>query len=338
MENRKLTKVMWLEEDLFEAENFIEDALNYDLEVVRFTCWEDAKNSITENPKKWEAIVLDPKCKLYGGDCPNPKRFLPQVFCDITALSIKNDIIYPWYIFTNLPPKEFQKLVIKDRERFDRDWERPYYIIDQDAKRLLTNIKTQTSNRERTKVREGVHKDMFEKLEQLSAFSQGFTKEDIASMEDLMISIYENKDSNRCNFVNLRKIIEGLFKSMIYFNIVPNNICNENGEINLTGYCRILSGIDYYGKSYILEEKFLDEVAVSNLWMILKICHGSSHTKSTNDNTVRKDVNKYLAITGTKNLLHACTLMLADIILMYCHNIIKHSAEIQSGTSFWSKK
>lgn len=338
MENRKLTKVMWLEEDLFEAENFIEDALNYDLEVVRFTCWEDAKNSITENPKKWEAIVLDPKCKLYGGDCPNPKRFLPQVFCDITALSIKNDIIYPWYIFTNLPPKEFQELVIKDRERFDRDWERPYYIIDQDAKRLLTNIKTQTSNRERTKVREGVHKDMFEKLEQLSAFSQGFTKEDIASMEDLMISIYENKDSNRCNFVNLRKIIEGLFKSMIYFNIVPNNICNENGEINLTGYCRILSGIDYYGKSYILEEKFLDEVAVSNLWMILKICHGSSHTKSTNDNTVRKDVNEYLAITGTKNLLHACTLMLADTILMYCHNIKKHLAEIQSGTSFWSKK
>lgn len=336
MENKTLTKVMWLEEDLFEAENFIEDALNYDLEVVRFTCWEDAINSITENPKKWEAIVLDPKCKLYGGDYPNPKRFLPQVFCDITALSIKNDIIYPWYIFTNLPPIEFQELVIKDRERFDRDWERPYYIIDQDAKRLLTNIKNQTSNRERTKIREGVHKDMFEKLAQLSGFSQGFTKEDIASMEDLMISIYENKDSNRCNFVNLRKIIEGLFKSMIYFNIVPNNIRNENGEINLTSYCRILSGKDHYGKSYILKEKFLDEVAVSNLWMILEICNGSSHAKSTNDNTVRKDVNKYLAITGTKNLLHACTLMLADIILMYCHNIIKHSAEIQSGTSFWS--
>lgn len=91
-------------------------------------------------------------------------------------------------------------------------------------------------------------------------------------------------------------------------------------------------------RAYILKEKFLDEVAVSNLRMILEICHGSSHAKSTNDNTVRKDVNKYLAITGTKNLLHACTLMLADIILMYCHNIIKHSAEIQSGTSFWSLK
>ena len=75
-----MTKVMWLEEDLFEAENFIEDALNYDLEVVRFTCWEDAINSITENPKKWEAIVLDPKCKLYGGDYPNLRDFFRKCF------------------------------------------------------------------------------------------------------------------------------------------------------------------------------------------------------------------------------------------------------------------
>lgn len=336
MEKNTLTKIMWLEEDLFEAETFIEDALEYDLEVVRFTCWEDAKNSIAENPKKWEAIVLDPKCKLFGGDYPNPKKFLPQVFCDITALSIKNDIIYPWYIFTNVPPVEFQDLVIKDRELFDRDWERPYYIIEQDSKRLLTNIKNQTSNRERTKVREGVHKDMFDKLAQLSGFSQGFTREDVSTMEDLMISIYENKDSNRCNFVNLRKIIEGLIKSMIYFNVVPDNVRNDNGEINLTGYCRILAGKDSYGKSYILKEKFLDDIAVSNLRTILEICHGSSHTRSTNDNIARKDVNSYLAITGTKNLLHACTLMLADIILIYCHNIIKHTAEIQSGESFWS--
>ena len=80
MENRKLTKVMWLEEDLFEAENFIEDALNYDLEVVRFTCWEDAKNSITENPKKWEAIVLDPKCKLLvTNNLPPLIQLLPGV-------------------------------------------------------------------------------------------------------------------------------------------------------------------------------------------------------------------------------------------------------------------
>lgn len=343
MENRTLAKVMWLEEDDFVAEGFIEEAKDYDLDVKRFTSWEAAKKSIEQAPNEWEAIVIDPTCKLdEGGDSNNPKRFLPQVFCDITALSVKNDIIYPWYIFTTLSSEEFREIVIRDREIFDRDWRKPYYDIDHDRTQLLINIQKQTSNRERRNVRNGIHKEMFDKLDELSGFKDGFTKEDVATMEDLMISIYENKDSSRCNFVNLRKIIEGLVKSMIHYKMVPdpdsdpNSLRNPSGEIHLKGYCRILSGLEHNYKTYTLREEILDKVAASNLLTILDFCHGGSHTKSTNVKANKKDVNEYLKITGTKNLLHACTLMLADIILMYGKNYEEHKVEIDSGKSFWS--
>ena len=46
-----LTKVMWLEEDLFVRDEFIEKAKEYDLELCPFNCWEDALNVLKSDLK-----------------------------------------------------------------------------------------------------------------------------------------------------------------------------------------------------------------------------------------------------------------------------------------------
>lgn len=334
--NESLTKIMWLEEDLFIRNEFIEKAKEYELELCPYNCWEDALNVLKSDLKKYSAIILNPKCKLGRGDRPKPQKFLPQVFCDITAITVMNNIIIPWYVFTDLEPSKFEDLIISDRIKYDGEWERPYYSMSEDGDYLFNRIKMQTSSIERTKIRDGVHKKFFDNLSQLTSFE--FVKEDISTMEDVLISLYENKESRRCNFINLRKVIESFFKSMMRFHIIPDDLRNAMGEINITGCGRLLAGMKCTvgNFQYEKEEEVLDSIASNNLYNIINICHGYAHSESINSLYKRKDTNKYLEVTRTNNLLHACALMLVDVILEYCEYLSKNLSNIENKI-FWTK-
>lgn len=334
MEN--LIKVMWLEEDLFNIDRFKDKAKEYDLDLKVFNCWEDAFNALSGNIKGWSAIILNPKCKLGKGDRPKPQKFLPQVFCDITSICVKFDVMIPWYIFTDYEPSVFEDLVVKDRLKYDAEWERPYYSMNEDAEYLFSRVKMQTTSIARTKIREGVHKSLFDKLSALTSF--GFVREDIYTMEDILISMYEGKESKRCNFVNIRKIIENLIKSMIHFGFLPDEIKNTMGETNFVGCARLLAGLDCRAGAYTFSQliPIISKVAGSNLHNILNICHGYAHTDSASQYINRKDTNNYLDLVQTNNLLHACALMLADIIIMY-YDYLAANAQNIANRIFWTK-
>lgn len=332
-----LTKVMWLEEDLFIIDRFKNKAREYELDLQTFNCWEDAKSALLSNIKGWGAIILDPKCKLGKGDSPNPYKFLPQVFCDITSISAKYGSIIPWYVFTEIDPSRFEDLIVNDRNDFDSEWERPYYSTKEDADNLFNRIKMQVSSKDRYNIRNGVHKELFDKMSALTVC--GLTQDDISTMEDILISLYENKESKRCNFVNIRKIIENLCKSMMHYNILPNVLINHMGEINLTSCVRLLSGrqtteggIQY---SLIDKHRVIDKVAGGNLYDILNICNGYVHSTSINTGSRRNDTNNYLEITKTNNLLHACALMMADILIMY-YSSLKESNTNTTELFYWT--
>lgn len=334
-----LTKVMWLEENVFIINEFKNKALEYELDLHDFNCWEDAKSALLSNIKGWGAIILDPNCKLGKGDRPNPYKFLPQVFCDITSISTKIGSVVPWYVFMEKEQSKIEDLIINDRKDFDSEWERPFYSTREDADILFNRIKMQVSCIDRYNVRNGVHKDLFDKMSALTV--HGLIQDDISTMEDVLISLYENKDSKRCNFGDMRKIIERLCKSMIKMNFLPPDLLNSAGEINLTSYARLLSGLSakdqhgIYQYSLIDERRAIDKIAGGNLYNILNICNGYVHSTSINAVSRRNDTNKYLEITKSNNLLHACALMLADILKMYYSSLKRNSNTI--NTCCWTK-
>lgn len=331
-----LTKVMWLEENLFIIDEFKGKAKEYDLDLQTFNCWEDAFNALSGNIKGWEAIILNPMCKLGKGDRPKPQKFLPQVFCDITSICVKYNVVIPWYIFSNTDPSFFEDLVVKDRLKYDAEWERPYYSMEEDADYLFYRVKMQTSSINRIRIREGVHKDLFDKLSALTSF--GFLREDILTIEDILLSLYENKDSKRCNFIYLRKIIERTIQSMIHFGLLPDDLKNTMGETNFVGCARLLAGLDCRSNSYQYRQTIpiINNVAGSNLLNILNICHGFAHAESTSQYTYRKNTNEYLSSVQTNNLLHACTLMIADIIILY-YNFMYGNGRREDNQVFWTK-
>lgn len=334
MEN--LAKVMWLEEDLFAIEQFKEEAVSYGLDLQPFNCWEDARDVLKGDVKGWEAIILDPKCKLGRGDKPKPQKFLPQVLCDIVAISTERNKVIPWYVFTNCDPLLFEDLIVDDRRRFDASWERPYYSFGEDSKELFKRVKLQVSSLGRIKIREGVHKDFFDKLSRLT--NCGFEYEDVVAMEDIFIFIYENIETKLCNFISLRKVIENLCKSMSRYNILPSELCNRSGELNVGSCVRMIAGMpckqdDY---SYVLVENPFDEIARQNLFNILKYCNGYAHSESIHHQPNKINTNKYLEATKTNNLLHSCALMLADVIIIY-YDFLESCQMNASEKIYWTK-
>lgn len=333
MNRDNYTKVMWLEENPFTIDLLAKKAADFDLDLHTFNCWEDAKNALNSNIKGWGAILLNPACKLGRGDKPNPHKFLPQVFCDITSLCTKYNSVIPWYIVTDIDPSSFEDMIIKDRKIYDAEWERPYYHTQDDGMNLLYRVKMQVSRIERTKIRNGIHAELFDILNALTSY--GLTQENVLTMEDNLIFLYEGRESNRCNFINLRKIIESLFQSMIRFKILPSDLCNVMGEINITACARLLAGMKCTSGNYnyLLRESVLDKIAAYNLYNILNICNGYGHERS---NTNRLDTNNYLKTIRTFNLLQSCCLMLADIIIMYYRYIEHHSYDL-SELIFWER-
>lgn len=335
---KSLTKIMWLEEDLFVIDRFKSMARDdFELDLQTFNCWDDAYKALMGNIKGWDAIILDPKCKLGRGDRPKPQKFLPQVFCDLATICAKYDVVIPWYVFTDLKASVFEDLIVNDRLKYDAEWERPYYSLDEDSEQLFERIRNQVSSIDRTKIREGIHKDLFDKMSALTSF--GFAREDLSTMEDILISLYEHKESKRCNFVNLRKIIESIVKSMIRLGLLPDDIRNASGDPIIGKYARLLAGLEctdnYY--NYCMVVPILNKVAGSNLLSILNICHGYAHSDSSIQSRSRKDTNQYLDSVQTNNLLHASALMLADIIIMYYKFILEHGATNIDSKIFWTK-
>lgn len=329
--------VMWLEENLFVIDKFKAQAQEFDIMLQTFNCWDDAYNALVSNIKGWDAIILDPNCKLGRGDRPKPQHFLPQVFCDLASLCTKYDIVMPWYVFTDLNPTIFEDIIVKDRLRYDAEWEQPYYSMKDDANQLFCRIKMQVSSIDRTKIREGVHKDLFDKLSALTSF--GLVREDVLTMEDILISLYENKESKRCNFINIRKLIENLIRSMVHYGLLPNDIRNTMGNINFVGCARLLAGLECNSDTWQYKPltPIISHVAGNNVLSILNICHGYAHSIGSSQTHSRKDTNQYLESVQTNNLLHASALMLADVVIMYCNFLQQHATKDATNNVYWTK-
>ena len=61
-----LIQVLWIEDDPVVTNSYPAEAEQYDLQLVHFPCWDDAKVALESNFNRWEAIILDAKCKVHA--------------------------------------------------------------------------------------------------------------------------------------------------------------------------------------------------------------------------------------------------------------------------------
>lgn len=73
--NTNLIQVLWVEDDPDNIQFYPIEASRYGLELVPFSCWEEAEKALVSDFKRWSAIILDAKCKYKKDDHDNAQRF-----------------------------------------------------------------------------------------------------------------------------------------------------------------------------------------------------------------------------------------------------------------------
>ena len=64
-------QVLWVEDDQEVIKNFSMAAEKKNIQLTALNCWNDANIALASNYNRWDAIILDAKCKHYPPDFGN---------------------------------------------------------------------------------------------------------------------------------------------------------------------------------------------------------------------------------------------------------------------------
>lgn len=345
--DQNFIQVLWVEDDPQITLTYPLEAAHYGIQLVPFSCWEDAEIALKTDFKRWSAIVLDAKCKYKRDSHDNAAKFLTQAIHSIGTICTKYNRILPWYILSGGSEDELNDLIIDSREEWDGDWnQKKYYSKTTDREMLFRRIPYHAKISPEMQVRLVYYPDVF------NAIKRAKLDEDLEIyMEELLLPIhtldYMNKEYNK-NMTYIRKCIEIIFHSMAEYGILPNKkrkeklvlhdiLCDKRGKINLTWCSLIISGHDIPDKNKenikikslknilpnVLKDSFhrLIEISASYEHAINKDATEEQHANS-------RQTSEFLnSIDNVPYLLCGMVMELCNIILWYANYLNEHRDE-----------
>lgn len=244
-----LTQVLWVEDDPVVIEQYPLKAENFDLQLVAYPCWDDAKAALENDFDRWSAIILDAKCKYHRDSEDNAVVFLREALKDIAIICGKRGRIIPWYILTGGDTTEVSDSINDERMKWDFDWNKKYYSKNTDNDMLYRRIRNHARISPRLQIQQMYYKDVFDAIKELDLNDNvEFFLEDLLS--EIHFPELDNKDYND-KYKKVRQIVEYIFRSMMQKGLLPPQC-----KINLTSSNRILSGQN------IMEGKGSDAVVI----------------------------------------------------------------------------
>lgn len=320
MIDNALINVLWIEQDQFLIEDYVEQAEQYGLRLVAFDCWDTAKVELMDNLDKWQAIILEANSKLHKGSYRNAMQFLPQVFCDIYIANEKKGKLIPWYILSKCKPETFQDLILETRREFDQNWGLSYYIKGKHQKELFQRIKDQTQLADVQAVRSGIQKDVFVAIEELKDY--GLAEEVDHYLEQLLLTLYFGKEIAN-PFAPVRKIIEAVFHSMVKVEMLPY-ILGKTNTLNIKGCCRLLSNLPVNTDDFEYKPQYrvFPVILGNNVRTMLDVSNSGMHAGGED----KQELQIYNRQIGVQNIVSSFALQLCDLILWYYKQIKDYNA------------
>lgn len=321
-------QVLWVEDDPKVTETYPLKAESFDLELVSFPCWDDAKAALESDYDRWSAIILDAKCKHHCDSKDSAVVFLREALKDISVLSEKKGHIIPWYVLTGGDESEVSDSINDERLQWDKDWtdseNKKYYSKNVDNEKLFRRIRYHAYKSPRIQIQE-MYRHVFEAVEECSIHDNGYN-----ALEDLLVPIHfpneiDGKDYND-KFKKARVALEYIFRSMSEHGMLPQ----WGDEVNLRWSCCILSGLDALNKKEVPVIKSNKRVLPVLLCKVLKemaeILPADVHSAS--DNPDKVNIPEYLhGVDNSTFLLKSFTLQLCDLILWYRNYLREHPDE-----------
>lgn len=343
--NENLIQVLWVEDDPQITLTYPIEAAQYGIQLVPFSCWEEAEKALLSDFKRWSAIVLDAKCKYKHDSHDNASVFLTQAIHAIDTICANHHRILPWYVLSGGSEEELNDLIIDSREEWDGDWkQKKYYSKTTDRDMLFHRIPYHARVSPEMQIRLVYYPDVFKAIKnaQLDVELEIY-------MEELLLPIhtmnYSGKEYNE-NMTKVRKCIELIFQSMVKHGILPYEkqgkqlimhhlIHSKNTGINNTWCSMIIAGMDVkQGKDVIIKsyKNILPNVLKESFQRLIEI-------SGANEHAINKVANQELQINSRQTsafldkignapyLLRGMVMELCNIILWYATYIDEHDDE-----------
>lgn len=343
--NENLIQVLWVEDDPQITISYPIEAAQYGIQLVPYSCWEDAEKALITDFKRWSAIVLDAKCKYKHDSHDNAAVFLTQAIHAIDTICANHHRILPWYVLSGGSEDELNDLIIDSREEWDGDWKlKKYYSKTTDRDLLFHRIPYHARVSPEMQIRLVYYPDVFK------AIKRAQLDVDLEiHMEELLLPIhqmsYSGKEYND-KMTKVRKCIELIFQSMAQHGLLPNKkqgedyimhdiLTDKRGGINNTWCSMIIAGLDIKkGENVIINSyrNILPNVLKDSIQRLIEISaayeHSENKVATEEQQKNSRQTSAFLEKIGNAPyLLRGMVMELCNIILWYAAYLDEHDDE-----------
>ena len=330
-----MLNVLWVENDPNVLLSYPLEAENYGLNLQAYECWEDALKALEADYDKWDAIILDAKCKVKKDCADNAMRFLPEATNSLTRLATEHKRQINWYILSGGSEEEINDLILDEREKWDKDFKKKYYSKSSDEERrlLYLRIRYHAKRSHSTQIKTTLYRPVFD------AISESNLDEEVEFLMTELLSPMHfddvpDKDYNN-RFKNVRQVIEYIFRSMFENGIMPEDALQSNGRINLAWSSKFLNNKDNDEVPYKASKKIFNETIGKNVWNMISTTGSFLHANNPANSENNTQIHEYLRMTGNSSyLIRSFALQLCDLILWY-NNYLKQNPNKEKNMSNW---
>ena len=335
MRHFDLIQVLWVEDDPVVTETFPLKAENFDLELVPYSCWDDAKEALESDYDRWSAIILDAKCKHHRDSADSAIVFLREALKDISVLAEKKDRVIPWYVLTGGDTSEVSDSINDEREKWDKDWtdstNKKYYSKNTDTEMLYNRIRYHANVSQRLQIQQ-LYKNVFDAIKECNIDDVCYN-----AIEDLLVPIHFPEESDAINyndkFQKARDVLEYIFRSMSSYGILPD----WGKQVNLSASSHLIAGIDFTNKKgeLIVKSKasIIPEELAGVMKVMVRVIPPFCHSDSGKHGGIRK--KEYMKhVDNSTFLLKSFTLQFCDIILWYRNYLQSHKDKTENSKNW----
>lgn len=367
MRKYKTIQVLWVEDDPEVAENYPREAeMLAQIELHPFRCWKDAEKALEEDYSRWDAILLDAKCRYLPTDSDKADRFLMNAFRSIERIARAKSRTIPWYVLSGQGEDDIRDLIPVEIP-WDADWEkiakRRFYskngLVEignekkQERHVLFGRIKRQVKQyNPELQIEEDLYPDVFQAMDNISyefAGDVGF------HLMPLLVPIHfagtSNSDYNH-RYIDLRKCLEHIFRHMEGKGILPECIISKDEKkgVNLSWSSIFLGGIQPEKPEEVAEKSermfwsrikrltdapLLPKQLVQWLKAAVFQTGGAVHTSEAEEE-IAINLDKYLPnVEYSPYMLRSLTMGLCDFILWYRTFLKEVQEKGQNTKKFW---
>ena len=337
-----LIQVLWVEDDPKVTKAYPLKAESFDLELVPYSYWDEAKAALENEFDRWSAIILDAKCKYHKDSNDNVVVFLREALKDISVTCKEKGRVIPWYVLTGGDTSEVSDSINDERMKWDSDWtkgeNKKYYSKNVDNESLYRRIRYHAQKSPRIQIQE-MYRNVFDAIEKCSIDDEGYN-----ALEDLLVPIHfpDQIEANDYNdkYAKARSVLEYIFRSMSVHGMLPD----WGKQINLQWSSCLLSGMPATkikdGKEIVVIEskkQVLPPVLKKVMKEMVRIIPAFCHSDNKEENEIKKE--EYLKdVDNSTFLLKSFTFQLCDLILWYRNYLQEHPDEELNALEWEDKR